>query len=168
MPEEGELRGRDPRVATKGGEAAEAPTFETPYPRTYGRPDPDRLKRAFWAYVQGHDRGWGAERKRRTAETFLEGEELERGRRRALEGAPEEPEGGATPSGLAAAADDRPAVRASAARFGVPVPERLDYHRGPDTWRERIGRTPGTQGQAPGKRGRSPGPEGESSGPGGE
>lgn len=136
-----ERYGRDARVATRGGEAGESPAFRDPHPRTYGRPDRDRLKRAFWAYVQGHDRGWEAERKRRTADATLEAEQRERRRRRALQGTPDEAAGGPTPAGLAPVADDRPPAGLGAARFGVPVPERLDFHRGPDTWRERIDRT---------------------------
>lgn len=136
---EAERYGRDPRVATRGGEAGPSPSFRTPYPRTYGAPERDRLRLGYWAYVQGHDRGWEAERKRKEAERFLALEREER-RRRTPDGAPRGEGGGPTPSGLAAAAEDRPAAPDPTARFGVPVPDRLDFHRGPDVWRDRIDR----------------------------
>lgn len=139
-PERSNRHGRDPRVATRGGEAGEAPSFDAPYPRTYGPPDRDRLKLGYRAYVEGHDRGWEAERKRRMAEAGVEAEAEERRVRRAPRGAPTESGPGPSPGGLASGARDRPKADAGAARYGVPVPERLDFHRGPDTWRDRIGR----------------------------
>lgn len=110
-----------------------------PHPRTYGRPDRYRLKRAYWAYVQGHDRGWEAERKQREADAAVEAEARERLRRRALRGEPRAVDAGPAPSGLTGAAEGWASAGPSETRFGVPVPERLDFHRGPDTWRHRLG-----------------------------
>lgn len=110
-------RGRD--VATREGDVA-APSFrDEPYPRSYGRPDRSFLRRALRAYVMGHDRGWEAERKLEAADREVEPRFADRFRE-------------APPEGASAAAPTT--------RFGVPVPERLDFHRGPDTWRDRIRR----------------------------
>lgn len=127
----------DRYVALKGGEAARAPSFEAAYPATYGTPKRDRLKRAYWAYVMGHDRGWEAERKSETAARLVEEEErARRGRRWSRRGAEEGPE---APAGMVEGTrDETPGAPIGEARFGVPVPRRLDYHRGPDTWRDRI------------------------------
>lgn len=99
---------------------------------TYGRPGRDRLKAAYLAYVWGHDRGWEAERKRREAEALAEREV--RGRR----GPPRRPEGrpsAESPGSLAA-----PPAFPGTPRLGVPVPERLTFHRGPGAWRDRLAR----------------------------
>lgn len=65
-----------------------------------------RLAAALRAYVEGHDRGWDADQKRRAA---------------------------------AAAESPEPEIAWSpepeSPRFGVAVPDELDFHRGPDTWR---------------------------------
>lgn len=64
------------------------------------------LGAALRAYVEGHDRGWDADRKLR-----------------ASAGAdPQEPD-------IAWSAEPE------SPRFGVGVPDELDFHRGPDTWR---------------------------------
>lgn len=73
------------------------------------------LHRALRAYVEGHDRGWTVARKR---------------------------EKGAPHRDVTEPAFDDRATR-SQARIGVPVPERLDFHRGPDTWRSREPEAPG-------------------------
>lgn len=111
-------------------------SLEPAYPRTYGRVDRHFLKSAYWAYVQGHDLGWEADRKRRAAAAILETEALERRRPgvRAGERSEREPDAA---SGRLERTGPRPP---EAPRFGVPVPERLDFHRGPDTWRDRLGR----------------------------
>lgn len=118
-------------VALKGeGEAA--PSFEAPHPRTYGRPGRDRLKAAYWAYVWGHDRGWEAERKRHEGEALAKAGAGER--RRPPRGAEER-----TPAGSSGSLAVAP-VPPGAPRFGIPVPERLSFHRGPGTWRSRLAR----------------------------
>lgn len=150
----------DTHVAPHGGEeVGEAPSFEAfPYPTSYGRPDRASLERALWAYILGHDRGWEAERKREQAEARLarEKKEAPRGVRERPSAGRREPSAAElrepppaeadtgpedTSASLAGAMrEDLPEAGIRQARFGVPVPERLDFHRGPDTWRDRIRR----------------------------
>ncbi len=68
------------------------------------------LHRALRAYIAGHDRGWTVGRKRET--------------------------GGSDREEAASPTFDELAGR-SESHIGIPVPERLDFHRGPDTWRSR-------------------------------
>lgn len=152
--EQAERRGRD--VATREGDVA-APSFrDEPYPRSYGRPGRSFLRRALRAYVMGHDRGWEAERKLEAADREVEPRFADRfrevppegasaaargkGRGRGAAGAGDADLDEATPARPDAADEDRPRARIPSTRFGVPVPERLDFHRGPDTWRDRIRR----------------------------
>lgn len=78
------------------------------------------LKRALRSYVAGHDRGWSVDRKRQT--------------------------GGIHRQDPTAPTFDEPAARSERV-VGVPVPERLDFHRGPDTWRSRERGTAGEGGR---------------------
>lgn len=133
--------GTDRYVATKGDEGAVSPSFEVPWVvRSYAYPDRAHLKRALRQYVLGHDRGFDAETKRLLAEA-------EPGRRRPVRGGSpgeEEPPPGpetasVAPAGLESAMwTDAPAAGLRDGRFGAPVPERLSFHRGPDTWRDRL------------------------------
>lgn len=52
-----------------GGESFE----DRDYPQSYGTPEAMDWRRALRAYVGGHDRGWGAERKHEQAEAEAEG-----------------------------------------------------------------------------------------------
>lgn len=110
-----------------GGESFE----DREYPQSYGAPGSMAWRDALRAYVDGHDRGWGAGRKEREA---------------ARKGAAAGPAGGVG-SGAAAAAEagavGAPEVVAPApedARVGVSVPDReeLDFHRGASVWRDRL------------------------------
>lgn len=132
---------RDTEVPVKGGgEDRQTPSFGAPYPTTYGRPDRWRLKSAYWSYVLGHDRGWDAERKRASGEARVAEEDRERLRRIPEAGAStadEDGNEGGSP-GLAGGMDEDLPDATSSRALGVSVPERLSFHRGPDTWRERI------------------------------
>lgn len=117
-----------------------APSFERePYPATYGRPDRSGLKRALRAYVMGHDQGRSAARKLAEAEAEVEPGPTDRFRQPSAgkdvqeleEMSAELPRAGTLQS---------PEAPIRQARFGVPVPDRLVFHRGPDVWRDRIGR----------------------------
>lgn len=147
----------DRPIAPREG-AEPAPSFgREPTPRTYGAPDRARLKRALRAYVMGHDRGWEAERKLREAEREEEREarrratEAESGRETAgvdrpdrfrgppAEGELDEATVARTSSGLPESMDeDDPDASVPRSRLGVPVPDRLRFHRGPDVWRDRL------------------------------
>lgn len=107
------------------------------YPRAYPVPGRLNLERAMRAYVHGHDRGWEAERKAELAGKAGPGEQgegfaaagqaLDRGERTERPGADSR-----------SAPGDEEAEEGR--RYGVPVPETLDFHRGADTWRDRIPR----------------------------
>ncbi len=147
----------DRPIAPREG-AEPAPSFgREPTPRTYGAPDRSHLKRALRAYVMGHDRGWEAERKLREAEREEERESERRatagesGREAAgvdrpdrfrgppAEGELDEATVVRTSSGLPESMDeDDPDASVRRSRFGVPVPDRLRFHRGPDVWRDRL------------------------------
>lgn len=111
------------------------------YPRTYRTPGRINLKKAMREYVQAHDRGWTQEKKARVAEESLEseagGQEGYLGPGQAVESGELTLRVGGESSATDAAgsgegaADDRP-------RYGVGVPEKLVFHRGADTWRERV------------------------------
>ncbi len=90
------------------------------------------LKRAVRTYVLGHDVGYDVETKSRIGAGALEAERLATGPAAAL-GPP-----GAARTGPAAGLDPAAATSASAGARGVPVPERLDFHRSAGTWRDRI------------------------------
>ncbi|MFQ5888428.1 MAG: hypothetical protein ACE5JR_00095 [Gemmatimonadota bacterium] len=78
------------------------------------RPPPCRidLRRAFDIYVRGRSRNTDPEEKARRVSSPVD---------------PPDAGAAALESGV------RPP-----ARFGVPIPERLDFHRGAGTWRERL------------------------------
>ena len=145
VPEE-----RRREVATRAGDAV-APSFERePHPRSYGRPDRSFLRRALRAYVMGHDRGWEAERKLEAAAEEVEPRFADRFR------PVPPPEAGAredvaerTPGRPGTAADEAARASVRETSYGVPVPERLDFHRGPDTWRDRLGDAGRTGGPGP-------------------
>jgi hypothetical protein len=104
------------------------------YPRSYPVPGRLNLKQALRAYVHGHDRGWDADRK---AELAAEGEdEGFTGAGQALESG--ERTGPADGDGRDD--DARPDETGKGSRYGVPVPETLDFHRGAAIWRDRIPR----------------------------
>lgn len=108
------------------------------YPRSYRTPGRINLKKAMREYVRGHDRGWDQETKARMAEESLEDEEADAGYlgpgQAMASGELTLRVGGETSTeaaGEAGETADRP-------RFGVGVPETLRYHRGADTWRDRV------------------------------
>lgn len=132
---------RDTQLPVKGGEGeAQTPSFRTPYPTSYGRPDRWRLKSAYWSYVLGHDRGWDAERKRASGDARAAERDRERLRRPPEAGASAagDEAGEGTPGLAGGMGEDVPEATASRSRYGVPIPENLSFHRGPDTWRDRI------------------------------
>lgn len=108
------------------------------YPRSYPVPGRLNLRRAMRAYVQGHDRGWDVETKARLGAGGREGYQ---GPGQAVEAeSPTAREADALEStsvpaeeAVGVPGDDLPEV-------GVGVPDRheLDFHRGADTWRDRI------------------------------
>lgn len=114
---------------------------EETYPRSYVVPGRLNLQRALGAYVLGHDRGWDPESKLALSPA------TERGRYEAGSGRPpfrspveairtgESP--GTTPASPSSGLDEG-AGGGAKLRFGVPVPARLDFHRGASTWRDRI------------------------------
>lgn len=155
---------RDPHISPREGGGETAPSFRRePYPATYGRPDRSRLKRALRAYVMGHDRGWEAERKLAEADRpDRPVDRPDRFRGPPQEGEVEPEEIRATSSGLPEGVDvSVPEAPVGQLRFGVPVPERLAFHRGPDVWRDRIARPEGSR-----SRGRASGAEPTRSSPG--
>lgn len=105
------------------------------YPHSYGRAHAGGWRRALRAYVNGHDRGWEAERKLQVADASVEevrpGREEEPRRRPASDSPSEE-------------ADEEATARAGRARtpFGVEIPDRdeLDFHRTASIWRDRLPR----------------------------
>lgn len=107
------------------------------YPRAYPVPGRLNLEKAMRAYVHGHDRGWEAERKGELAGEVGPGEEgegfagagqaLDRGERTERPGAD-------------SASAPEPEETREGRRYGIPVPEELSFHRGADTWRDRIPR----------------------------
>lgn len=105
---------------------------EEVYPRSYGSPHGLDWKRALRAYVRGHDRGWEADRKYREAE-----ERRGPGQRPARTGRPERAR---PPEAASREAEGATAEAEAGPRFGVPVPERLSFHRGASRWRERLPR----------------------------
>lgn len=108
------------------------------YPRSYRTPGRINLKKAMREYVRGHDRGWDQETKSRMAEESLEAEESKEGYlgpgQALASGELTLRVGGETSTEAAtdAGGDE------GEARFGVGVPETLRYHRGADTWRDRV------------------------------
>lgn len=135
---------RDPHISPREDAGETAPSFrQEPYPTTYGSPDRSRLKRALRAYVMGHDRGWEAERKLAEADRPEQPvDRPDRFRGPPAEGEVQADEIRATSSGLPEGVDvDVPEAPIDQLRFGVPVPERLAFHRGPDVWRDRIARS---------------------------
>lgn len=111
------------------------------YPRSYRTPGRINLKKAMREYVQAHDRGWTQEKKARVAEESLDseagGEEGYLGPGQAVASGQVTLRIG----GEASAADAAGAGGSGEGdrlRFGVGVPERLQFHRGADTWRDRV------------------------------
>ncbi len=90
------------------------------------------LKRALRVYVLGHDAGYDVATKLRIAAGALETERLAAGPAAALDPP------GAAHAGPAAGLDPAAATSASAGDRGVPVPEKLDFHRSAGTWRDHI------------------------------
>ena len=114
------------------------------YPRTYRTPGRINLKKAMREYVRGHDRGWDQETKSRMAEESLEAEESKEGYlgpgQAVASGDLTLRVGGETSTEAARAAggDGEQGEEEGRPRFGVGVPETLKYHRGADTWRDRV------------------------------
>lgn len=145
---EGEAAG-----STESGESGEADGSTSPYrgdssdydeeiyPRSYRTPGRINLKKAMREYVRGHDRGWDQETKSRMAEESLEAEESDEGYlgpgQAVASGELTLRVGGETSTEAArdSTAHDEDEGRP---RFGVGVPETLEYHRGADTWRDRV------------------------------
>ena len=119
-------RGYDETYGRDAGERFE----EGDYSHAYGVPDRLDWRRALRAYVNGHDRGWEADRKYERAAGEVPA------RREA--GAAEAPveEGGAP--------EEATARSGEGTRYGIAVPDRdaLDFHRGASTWRDRLPRSP--------------------------
>lgn len=110
------------------------------YPRSYSGHGRLNLKKAMREYVQGHDRGWTQEKKARLARESIDseagGQEGYLGPGQAVEsGELTLRVGGETSAEAAAGAEGRGEDRL---RFGVGVPEKLQFHRGADTWRDRV------------------------------
>ena len=91
------------------------------------------LKRALRVYVLGHDAGYDVATKLRIGAGALETEQL--GASVAAPAAALDPPEAAR-TGPAVGLDS--ATSASAGDRGVPVPERLDFHRSAGTWRDHI------------------------------
>lgn len=88
---------------------------EEEHPHAYGAPEARDWRRALRAYVDGHDRGWSADRKHREAA--------------------EEVSGASEP-----AREEAPARTGRGTRYGVDVPDResFSFHRSASTWRDRL------------------------------
>lgn len=101
------------------------------YPHSYGSPGGLDWRRALRAYVNGHDRGWEADRKFAVAAEEAEGASAAQG---------EEPERHAAPRVGAERADEATARTGRGTRFGVGVadPSEMTFHRAASTWRERL------------------------------
>lgn len=100
------------------------------YPRGYPTPGRMDWRRALRAYVAGHDRGWEADRKYRSAE-----EATDTSPAPSREEAPrrhEAPEASGEEAGEATGRTEE------GTRYGVPVAEELSFHRGASTWRDRL------------------------------
>lgn len=114
-----------------GGEAFESHD----YPHAYGQPASGEWRRALRAYVNGHDRGWEAERKLEVADAAVE--ETRPGRE-------ESPRRVAGPEADSEEAGGEATARTErgGTRFGVEVPDRdqLVFHRSASTWRDRLPR----------------------------
>jgi hypothetical protein len=112
---------------------------EQVYPRTYRVPGRINLKKAMREYVRGHDRGWDQKTKSRMAEESLEAEEAEKG----YLGPGQALASGdvtlrVTGTGSTSESEDEAESEGDRPRFGVGVPEKLTFHRGADTWRDRV------------------------------
>lgn len=105
------------------------------YPHAYGSPGGLDWRRALRAYVNGHDRGWEADRKFAVASDEAEGASPARGER--AERHPD-PDAGASKADEATARTDR------GTPFGVGVadPSEMSFHRGASTWRDRLPAAP--------------------------
>lgn len=123
-------RGYEETYGRDAGERFE----EGDYARAYGVPDRLDWRRAVRAYVNGHDRGWEADRKYERAAAEVAGRPA--GPREA--GAEEAPveEGSAPEEAATRSGEGR--------RYEITVPDRdeLDFHRGASTWRDRLPRSP--------------------------
>lgn len=108
------------------------------YPRSYPVPGRINLEKAMREYVEGHDRGWDQETKSRRAEQSLERDESRKGYlgpgQAVASAEPTEMVGG---EATASEAADVPAEELRT-RYGVGVPYKLVFHRGADTWRDRV------------------------------
>ena len=114
-----------------GGEAFESED----YPHSYARPGAGGWRRALRAYVNGHDRGWEAERKLRVADEEVE--EVRPGRESSPRRTPPPDAPSEEAEGEATARSDR-----GGTPFGVEIPDRdrLVFHRSASTWRDRLPR----------------------------
>lgn len=105
--------------------------FREEFPRSYPPGGLGDWRRAMRAYVRGHDRGWDADRKYAEADREREApaparqEEPRRTPERDVDSVEAEEATGETEEGTV---------------FGVPVPTRLDFHRGASIWRDRLPR----------------------------
>lgn len=111
------------------------------YPRGYRTPGRINLKKAMREYVRGHDRGWDQETKARMAAESLEADESKDGYLgpgQALASGDLTLRVGGETSTEAARASEGHEEEEGRLRFGVGVPETLEYHRGADTWRDRV------------------------------
>ncbi len=111
------------------------------YPRSYRTPGRINLKKAMREYVRGHDRGWDQETKARMAEESLEAEASKEGYLgpgQALASGDLTLRVGGETSTEAAREAEATEEEEGRFRFGVGVPETLKYHRGADTWRDRV------------------------------
>lgn len=121
------------------------------YPHAYGTPRGVNWRRALRAYVNGHDRGWEADRK------FAVAAEEEAGASPARR---EEPERHGAPDTRTAEVELATARTGRGTRYGVgvPDPEEMTFHRSASTWRERLPRAPRmprhTDRELDGRRGR--------------
>ncbi len=130
--EERSQRAYDETYGRGGGESFDEPD----YPRSYGGTGTGGWRRALRAYVDGHDRNWGAERKLEEA-----GEEQAKEPR---PGRREEPERTPGPDAPSSGAEREATARTDRGRtpFGVEVPDRdeMVFHRSASTWRDRLPR----------------------------
>lgn len=108
------------------------------YPRSYRVPGRINLNKAMREYVEGHDRGWDQETKSRRAEQSLERDQSRKG----YLGPGQALASGEQAETVAGEATASEAADVSAdelqTRFGVGVPYKLEFHRGADTWRDRL------------------------------
>lgn len=142
MTDEDPDRGRRPKGELASGERsargyeetygrATGERFEEAFPRSYSPGGLADWRRAMRAYVQGHDRGWDADRKYAEAGGEVEATAPSR---------EEEPDRAPEPDVASDEAEEATGETEEGTVFGVPVPDRLDFHRGASIWRDRLPR----------------------------